>query len=67
MHQTNKWENLLLNDTMTNTKNLQKNVIFTNANQVEHYDLSLNITNNPKWKMKNMHHLDMTSCNKLVN
>jgi hypothetical protein len=52
MHQKNKWENLLLNDTMTNTKNLQKNVIFTNINQVEHYDLSLNITNNPKWKMK---------------
>jgi hypothetical protein len=48
MHQTNKWENLLLNDTMINTKNLQKTVIFTNINQVKHYDSSLNTTNNPK-------------------
>jgi hypothetical protein len=34
MHQTNKWENVLLNDTMINTKNLQKNVISLEENCV---------------------------------
>jgi hypothetical protein len=37
----NKWmQNLILNDTIINIKNLHKNVIFINTEKVEPYDLS---------------------------